>query len=324
MGTKKWLLEAGLRYDQRSIFSTSNNDGRQYPDRSYNSVSTNAGATYRIKNDFLLTLSASSAWRAPNINELYSDGLHHGAARIEKGDSSLSPERANGIITGLSFNRNRWSVDIGIYTKLINDFIYLEPTYPPQLTIRGAFPSFKFSQTNARLSGTDISVAYEISHHISWAGKASILRAWNRKANDWLIQMPADRFENELGYTFRNGKFFKESYLKLNAQNVLKQNRIPADGPIEITKPDGSVIKASDYAPPPGAYMLFGFEAGTEISMGKHNFFLIIGVSNLFNKVYRDYMNAFRYYCDDMGRNISLRIKMPFELPKQGKQKINS
>ena len=104
----------------------------------------------------------STAWRAPNVNELYSDGLHHGAARIEKGDSSLAPERANSLMTGVSYSKSKWSFEVGLYTKLINDFIYLQPTYPPQLTIRGAFPSFRFSQTNARLNGADISIGYEI------------------------------------------------------------------------------------------------------------------------------------------------------------------
>ena len=32
---------------------------------------------------------------------------------------------------------------------------------------------------------------------------------------------------------------------------------------------------------------------------------------NLLNTSYRNYMNRFRYYADEMGRNISIRLKMP-------------
>lgn len=310
---KKFLLEAGLRYDYRNFFNTTTNSGRNYPDRNYSSASGNMGVTYRLVEGFSINLMGATAWRAPNVNELYSDGLHHGAARIEKGDSSLLPERANSFMAGINFEKNKWTLEIGVYAKEIDDFIFLAPTYPPQLTIRGAFPSFRFAQTNARLNGADISVGYEINHHLKWNGKASLLRAWNRTDKDWLIQMPADRIENEIEYSFNNSNFFKESYLKFTLQNVLKQSRIPALGNIEITRTDGSKFLASDYAPPPPAYMLFGVEMGSQLLISKKNVTVTLAATNLFNNTYRDYMNAFRYYANEMGRNISLRIKMPFE-----------
>lgn len=311
---KKWVVEGGVRYDFKNFFNTNNNEGKIYPKREYNSFSGNVGASYKISPNFTISINGSSAWRAPNVNELYSDGLHHGAARLEKGDSSLLPERANNIMTGLEFNNEKWSIETNFYHKIINDFIFLEPTYPPQLTIRGAFPSFRFSQTNARLSGADISIRHAFSHHLKWNTKASLLRAWNKNTKEWLIQMPADRFENEIEYDFHNGKLFTSSYIKLNAQNILKQNRVPATGTIEISKPDGSTYLASDYAPPPAAYMLLGIEIGSEIVINKRKINVTIGASNLFNTVYREYMNAFRYYADEMGRNISIRLKIPFEI----------
>jgi iron complex outermembrane receptor protein len=317
---KKWQIEGGIRYDYRDFYNTTDNAGRLYPDRSYKSLSGNTGFNYRLSKSAKINFSASSAWRAPNVNELYSDGLHHGAARIEKGDSSLSPERANSLMAGLTIESDKWTVEIGVYSKWIDDFIFLQPTYPPQLTIRGAFPSFRFSQTNARLSGADLAIGYALSHHLRWNGKASILRAWNRTVGEWLIQMPADRFENELEYSFRNGRFFKESYSKLTVQHLLKQTRVPANGVIEITRPDGSKYTSSDYAPPPGAYYLAGLELGSQVDWFRRTVTITLSATNLFNRAYRDYMNAFRYYADEMGRNISLRIKMPFEFKNKKQQ----
>ena len=37
-------------------------------------------------------------------------------------------------------------------------------------------------------------------------------------------------------------------------------------------------------------------------------------VDNLLNTTYRDYLNRFRYYSDELGRNISLKIKVPFNI----------
>lgn len=316
-----WTWEGGLRFDDRRIFNTNNNERRIYPDQQYSSLSGNTGLTYKWKSGVQVNFGLSTAWRAPNINELYSDGLHHGAARIEKGDSSLQAERANSLVGGLVITRVKWGLELGLYSKWITDFIYLEPSFPPQLTIRGAFPTFRFRQTDARLSGLDFLFRYELSHHLQWVGKASLLRAWNRRADDWLIQMPADRLEAEFRYQFNNNRFFRESYAKIGILQVFEQTRVPATGNIELTRPDGSKYFASDYTPPPGAYTLVSAEAGTVVPLFRQPLSLILSVSNLLNTQYRDYMNAFRYYADEMGRNISLKLKLPFEFQSSHKQK---
>jgi iron complex outermembrane receptor protein len=69
----------------------------------------------------------------------------------------------------------------------------------------------------------------------------------------------------------------------------------------------------SDYTPPPPGYTLVGLETGTDIDVKHRSLTIILAVTNLLNTSYRDYLNAFRYFSDDMGRNISLRVKIPFE-----------
>lgn len=321
----KWQVEGGLRYDYRSMYSITDNDkspfddltgnaiapGVAYGTRNFSGISGNFGTAYKWNEHLTINMTLASAWRAPQANEIFSDGLHHGAARIEKGKLDLNYERANSVMAGLQYVSEHLTIDIGAYLKVIDDFIYLKPTYPPQLTIRGAFPSFQFDQTNARLSGLDVNISYLFGHHIRWTGKASFLRAYDRIAEDWLIQMPADRMDNSLEYLFVDGKTWKQSYVRVSLLNVARQTRVPDSGNIEIKNPDGSLSMESDYAPPPPAYALVSLEAGTDLHLKGRMFSLIFGVSNLFDVRYRDYMNAFRYYADDMGRNISLKLKIP-------------
>jgi iron complex outermembrane recepter protein len=305
-------IEAGLRFDSKTVFNTNdNNDLFIYPDLSFNNLSANIGITHKFTNSLRFTSNLSTAWRAPQVNELYANGLHHGAARIEKGNPNLTPERANNLSANLIFNNSKWDIDAGVYLKQIDGFIFLEPTFPPELTIRGAFPSFRYTQTNARLHGFDLSTQYNADAHWSTSLKASILRAWNKNNNDWLIQMPADRFEAQLTYNFTNFKRLNETYVSISSVYVLQQKRVPVTGNIEVP---GSPSKQSDYLAPPPAYFLLNVEAGTKLKMKHNNWNLILAVTNLTNLAYRDYMNAFRYFSDEMGRNISLRLKIPFEL----------
>jgi iron complex outermembrane receptor protein len=53
--------------------------------------------------------------------------------------------------------------------------------------------------------------------------------------------------------------------------------------------------------------------ASTTIHWKKQPFTLSIGVRNLLNTSYRDYLNSMRYFTDEMGRNINFRITIPFE-----------
>ena len=66
----------------------------------------------------------------------------------------------------------------------------------------------------------------------------------------------------------------------------------------------------SDYMVPPPAYTLFNAEAATSIDVRKRRIDLVLIATNLFNMSYRDYMNAFRYFALDRGRNIALKIKL--------------
>jgi iron complex outermembrane recepter protein len=309
---KKTDIEAGLRFDSKNLFNTNDNNNLfTYPDLSFNNLSANIGVTHKFTNSLRFTTNISTAWRAPQVNELYANGLHHGAARIEKGNPNLTPERANNLSANLLFTNSKWDVDAGIYLKQIDGFIFLEPTFPPELTIRGAFPSFRYNQTNARLHGFDVSTQYNADAHWSTSLKASILRAWNKNSNDWLIQMPADRFEAQLTYNFTNFKKLNETYVSVSSVYVLRQTRVPLTGNIEVP---GTSIKQSDYLAPPPAYFLLNIEAGTKLKMKHNNWNFILAVTNLTNLAYRDYMNAFRYFSDEMGRNISLRLKIPFEI----------
>lgn len=323
---KKWQIEAGLRYDIRSRFAIKDNDrapndrlmgnalvpGDPYGNRNFKGISGTAVVAYAFNENLRASFTGSTAWRAPQVNELFSNGLHHGAARIERGDPSIIPERAYSILGNVLFNNSKWEIDFGIYNKIINDFIYLKPSYPPLLTIRGAFPAFDYAQTDAVITGSDINVGYKFNNHLSTQLKASILRAFDRGQNTWLIQMPSDRYEVDLSYAFVDGRKFKLPSIKIAYQYVTAQKRVPPTGNIKVIDPNGQESMESDYMAPPPAYALVNFEAAAGVEFMKRKVDVVFGVNNLFNIAYRDYMNAFRYFALERGRNISLKIKMPF------------
>mgnify|MGYP006273286953 FL=1 len=90
-----------------------------------------------------------------------------------------------------------------------------------------------------------------------------------------------------------------------------QQKRVPPTGNIEVKDAFGNVSMQSDYIPPPKAYSLVNIEANSGWMVKKKRVDLIFSITNLFNTSYRDYMNSFRYFSLDRGRNISIKLKVP-------------
>ena len=60
-----------------------------------------------LSNNLQLRTNIGTAWRAPHVNELYSEGLHHGAAAVEEGNPELESEKSVKWITSLEKNTEK-------------------------------------------------------------------------------------------------------------------------------------------------------------------------------------------------------------------------
>jgi len=300
----KFEIEGGVRYDYKwlRIYKYEYIGNATYelisPIRTFENISGNVGAIYKKDSTLNLSINFGSAWRAPSVSELYSDGLHHGAAAIEYGNRNLQTEVAyTGIFTARYSPSKKLFIEVSAYYNFIRNFIYRQPTAEPILTIRGAFPGFNYEQANATFKGCDFYLNYKFFKSFEITGKASILRAWNKTENNWLIMMPSDRYEAELTYRFKKGKRLSDAYISTSALFVTKQWRVEQN---------------VDFAPPPAQYLLVNFHASCSIRFGHQKIEFGVSVFNLLNESYRDYLDRFRYFTDAMGRNISFRIKVPF------------
>ena len=64
-----------------------------------------------------------SAWRPPSLNELYSDGVHHGTAQFEIGDLNLQSERSFNLDVTLRHLSASARAEISGYNNRMPDFI---------------------------------------------------------------------------------------------------------------------------------------------------------------------------------------------------------
>lgn len=297
---EKWELEGGIRYDFQHLLVktfTSTNELLQ-PTFNFHNLSASFGGLFHFNKQLSFRSNLGTAFRPPSVNELFSEGLHHGAAAIEEGDATLQTEKSLKWVNTLQYQKsNQWQWEVSAYTHFLQNFIYLEPTLESRLTIRGAFPVFRYTQTNARLLGLDVASEWKFSPHFSWQSKASLLWAKDTENDEFLISMPANRLENSLVFSQEKWGIWRDIQLKTSLLWVGKQNRFPAN---------------AEWVVPPDAYQLVHFEVGGNLPLKNKNLGIHLEVQNAFNTVYRDYLNRLRYYADETGRNVVLRLKYGF------------
>ena len=68
-----------------------------------------------------------------------------------------------------------------------------------------------------------------------------------------------------------------------------------------------------DYKLAPVAYTTFNINGGWKYEINpKHQIAFSIAAENISNVSYRDYLNRFRYYADEMAWNLTIRLKYEF------------
>lgn len=300
-------ISAGLRYDFTSIEADGREDNTDW-EEAYSYVSSNLSYSKQFNDELSLYLNYGLASRVPNPSELFSSGLHHGAARIEIGSLTLNKEIANKFIVSLEKNNENFGFSISPYYNYINDYIQLIPT-GITTTVRGAFPVWEYNQVNAQIFGVDIDVNKRINERFDYKGSISLLKGDNKTDNIALIHMPATNFSNSISY---KNDDLNQLTISLNHKTVLQQKRYPDYNfyTYNATLQEDVYV---DISSTPSSYSLFSFNSSMQFNaFNKGKLKLEFNIENLFNTSYREHLNRLRYFADELGRNFNLKIKINY------------
>jgi iron complex outermembrane receptor protein len=291
-----YLIEGGLRYDAQTS-ETYRYIGSTLTTEQFNfsGISASLSGWKKWGEDFQFHLAAATKMRAPDINELFANGLHHGAAALEFGDLNLEQERSYSINTALHYNHNRLRIIAEPYFHLFNNYIYLQPSGETQLTIRGAFPVFRYVQTQAQYLGFDANISYWFTSHWSLTTNASLVYVKDLSKNEFIYGIPAQRIAAKIQYSTAQALGLKNANFSVKPSYTFKQNRLEAH---------------QDFAPAPEGYFLL--DAELDGSYGETPLSFLLSVNNILNKEYRDYMNRYRYFAAETGINISISLLYKF------------
>jgi iron complex outermembrane receptor protein len=310
---KTWdndTFNAGARFDYRKMTGKAFNGDAVFNafSNKFSHITGALGYTHEFNDALSFKANAGSAFRAPNIAELSSNGVHEGVFRYEVGNADLKPEQSYQLDASFEFQNQYVSAVIGGFANYINDYIYYNTNGDLKDVDGKEYPVYNFVQDNAFLRGIEASLTLHPVSYIHLENGFSYTRATNRTTKESLPFIPAAALRNELRFEPKiNGT--SHSYLSVGIDNFFKQTKID------------SFEQASS------GYTLLNAGIGATVKLSKsQDIILNVTGRNLLNKAYYDHLSRFkpgRLSDEDpalgiynQGRSITFGVTLPFTLKK--------
>jgi iron complex outermembrane receptor protein len=289
----KNLLQFGVRYDFRNVnieeFGEIGTEGSfQKLDKNFESINASFGFKTEITEKITSRINIATGFRAPNLSELSSNGVHEGSNRYEIGNPNLKNEQNFQIDLNVDYNAEHFDFFVNGFYNNINNYIFISPNGN---TIDDNFV-YDYIQNNAVLYGGETGIHLHL-HEIDWLHMTSsyemVIGQLNN--NSSLPLLPANQWKNNFRANFDVSKNIKNSFIFLQANYTFNQNNI------------------SEFETKTNDYLLLSSGIGTDIQFNKSKFNVYLTATNLLNKEYVAHLS--RLKADgiyNMGRNIVLGV----------------
>ena len=295
-GNYEWktnVIQAGIRFDNRKIATTAygiaGDEGSfEALDKSFDSFNASLGYKTNLVTDLTLRLNVASGFRAPNLAELTSNGVHEGTNRYEVGNPNLKTEQ--NVQTDVNFEYKSSHVEFfanGFYNH-INHYIYTSPTGE----VINDNAVFDYIQNNAKLYGGEIGLHFH-PHPLDWVHYETSFETVTGKKQDgdYLPLIPANNWSNTIRTEFKIKNWLDDGFASLQVSTTFSQGNV------------------SGFETKSNGYTLVNLGFGGKIKFGKTAFDLNLNGNNLFDKTYIAHLSRLKADgIPNIGRNIILGL----------------
>lgn len=297
---ERWTLNGGVRYDRRHLKydHTKNFDG----------VTGSVGAVWNACKSLNVRMNVARGFRAPNMSELGSDGVHEGTVRYELGSASLKPEYSWQADLGVDFSSKYVEAQVAFFANRISNYIFAKRI---DRVMEEGYRTYEYTQGDARLLGFEAGVDVHPMHRLHLGSTFSYVDA--RQLNEpeetrYLPFTPAPRWTAEVKYELTHrGKWLNNAYVAVGMECHLRQNHYYKADETETATP---------------SYTLFNLSVGTDLMVcGRKVAELYVMADNLLNRAYQNHLSRLKYTdlnaatgrmgVYNMGRNVVMKLVVP-------------
>jgi iron complex outermembrane receptor protein len=295
-GNYEWksnVIQAGLRFDNRNISTTAQGIAGEEGsfeaiDKSFDSFNASLGYKTNLARDLTLRLNIASGFRAPNLAELTSNGVHEGTNRYEVGNSDLKTEQNIQTDINIEYKSSHVEFFVNGFYNHINNYIYTSPTGE----VIDDNMVFDYIQNDAKLFGGEIGLHFH-PHPLDWLHyETSFETVMGKKQDgDYLPLIPANNWNNTIRTEFKIKNWLEDAFTTLNVSTTFNQNNV------------------SGFETKSNGYTLLNLGFGGKVKFGKTAFDINLNANNLLDKEYTAHLSRLKTDgIPNMGRNIVLGL----------------
>ena len=286
-------LQAGLRFDNRAI-SSENHGIETEPgyfeglSRSFDSFNASLGYKAKPFTDLVVRINAASGFRAPNLAELTSNGVHEGTNRYEIGNPDLGNEQNIQLDLNIEYKGSHVELFANGFYNTIEDYIFVSPTGD----MIEDNEVYTYIQDDAHLYGGEAGIHFH-PHPFDWLHIESAYQTVIGKISDGssLPLIPANSWSNTIRTSFAIKKWLSDGFARFNVTTTFAQQHV------------GDFETASD------GYTLMNAGIGGHLRFGGTHFELNLTASNLLDKRYTAHLSRLKADgIPNMGRNVMLGL----------------
>jgi iron complex outermembrane receptor protein/hemoglobin/transferrin/lactoferrin receptor protein len=308
-------LSFGSRLDVRTVEAVPNErttDADQL-ENTYTTLSGSVGASYAFGDGYAIATNLSSGFRAPSVFELYASGVHGGVAAFQLGTPDLEPERSYSADLSFRVRRDRVTAEVTGYVNAIQNYIYLANT--GEINQASDLPIFVADQTDAVIPGIEATVEASLVPWLQVGANTAILGGSGdglgaENGDGALPLLPANTVGGFLRWVPGDTGPLSNSEVELSVKRALDKD---AAGRFEpFSQFDGG------FGPPFGtastqAYSVVNLEARTTLALGLGAPITVsVGVDNLLDETYRDFLDTYKGYALSPGRDVQFGVSTSF------------
>ena len=235
---KDITYELGLRGEWQGISPETT-----YSSVSYVPLSGSVSALWDITKQHQLSFGVTQSQRAPQIQELFSNGVHEATMSYEKGDVNLQKEISYNLDLGYKFNTTWMTSELNLFNNWVNDYIYQQQDYQVFNEDLEAFqlicadpgaclPVLQSAQANAVFRGFEAKTLFPLMQNHYGAIDLTLFGDYTRGTFDQggnVPRMPPLRYGFELSYE-KNDLTTQARLTRGEAQNDAGENQSNTPG----------------------------------------------------------------------------------------------
>jgi len=291
LDVERMSLSAGLRFNRvvLKVDDATFGSQRLSPD----ALIGNLGVAYNLYEDLRVVASASTGFRAPNVDDVSKFGAVESTV-FEIPSGNLSPERAKTLEAGFKIDSRNFSGSaVAFYTRLHGLIERVPSSYEGNDSIENRRVYQKQNVAESDLRGIETEGEIKFSSRLSLYGNFTYTHGENTSKNEPMRRIPPAFGKLSIRYADKNGFWIHFDYASAGAQSRLSKGDV-SDARISVRLKNGAM---------PG-WNIFNLHVGYTYK----SFTVAVAGQNLFDQPYRVYGSGI----DGYGRSASLSLRARF------------